>query len=191
MKQQMTAWQWHQLDYMQIICTLLQTDNHASTSSLNSVQAGCSSWCPTNSVKALKVIKAQCCQGKKQNQTSKQCATVLLPWQFHLREWGRCGRRDHGELHYGFQDMPFHCTYRYEENNITSDAQLSSRHFKSLNLCKAWETRWPPPPQLFYGPFSRTTSVNQCQKRTSGLYGAREDSEADTLTIRLGATTLD
>ena len=28
-------WQWHQLDHMQIICTWLQTDNHASTSSLN------------------------------------------------------------------------------------------------------------------------------------------------------------
>jgi len=26
---------WHQLDHMQIICTLLQTDDHASTSSLN------------------------------------------------------------------------------------------------------------------------------------------------------------
>jgi len=24
------GWQWHQLDHMQIICTLLQTDNHAS-----------------------------------------------------------------------------------------------------------------------------------------------------------------
>jgi len=35
MKQEMTGWQWHQLDYMQIICTLLQTDNHASTSSLS------------------------------------------------------------------------------------------------------------------------------------------------------------
>jgi len=35
MKQQMVEWQWHQLDHMQIICTLLQTDNHASTSSLN------------------------------------------------------------------------------------------------------------------------------------------------------------
>jgi len=31
--------------------------------------------------------------------------------------------------------------------------------------------------------------VSQCQKRTSGLYGAREDcTEADTQTIRLGAT---
>jgi len=29
------GWQWHQLDHMQIICTTLQTDNHASTPSLN------------------------------------------------------------------------------------------------------------------------------------------------------------
>jgi len=35
MKQEMMRWQWHQLDYMQIICTFLQTDNHASTSSFN------------------------------------------------------------------------------------------------------------------------------------------------------------
>jgi len=35
MKQEMIGWQWHQLDYMQIICTLLQTDNHASVSSLD------------------------------------------------------------------------------------------------------------------------------------------------------------
>ena len=33
----------------------------------------------------------------------------------------------------------------------------------------------PAPPQLFYGPFSGTTRVSRCQKRTSGLYGARED----------------
>jgi len=31
------------------------------------------------------------------------------------------------------------------------------------------------PPQPFYGPFSGTTQVRRCQKRTSGLYGARED----------------
>jgi len=35
MKQEMTAWQWHQLDHIQIICASLQTDNHASTSLLN------------------------------------------------------------------------------------------------------------------------------------------------------------
>jgi len=31
-EQEMMGWQWHQLDHMQIICTLIQTDNHASTS---------------------------------------------------------------------------------------------------------------------------------------------------------------
>jgi len=31
----MMGWQWHQLDHMQITCTLLRTDNHASTSSIN------------------------------------------------------------------------------------------------------------------------------------------------------------
>jgi len=35
MKQEMMGWQWHQLDHMQIICTSLHTDNHASTSSLS------------------------------------------------------------------------------------------------------------------------------------------------------------
>jgi len=32
-----------------------------------------------------------------------------------------------------------------------------------------------PPPPPFYSPFSGTTRVSQCQKRASGLYGARED----------------
>jgi len=32
LEQEMMGWQWHQLDQMQIICTSLQTDNHASTS---------------------------------------------------------------------------------------------------------------------------------------------------------------
>jgi len=35
MKQEMMGWQWRQLYHMQIVCTSLQTDNHASTSSLN------------------------------------------------------------------------------------------------------------------------------------------------------------
>ena len=46
--------QWHQLDHIQTTCTSLQTDNDTSTSSLNFLQAGYSSWCPTNSVKAQK-----------------------------------------------------------------------------------------------------------------------------------------
>ena len=43
--------QWHQLDHMQTICTLLQTDNLTNAQFL---QAGCSFWCLTNSVKALR-----------------------------------------------------------------------------------------------------------------------------------------
>jgi len=35
MKQETMRWWWHQLDHTQIICTLLQTDNHAGTSSIN------------------------------------------------------------------------------------------------------------------------------------------------------------
>ena len=34
----MIGWRWRQLDHMQIICTSLQTDNHASTSPLSFYQ---------------------------------------------------------------------------------------------------------------------------------------------------------
>jgi len=56
--------QWHQLDHMQTICTLLQTDNHTNTSSLSFLLAGCSSWHQTNSVKTL---KAQNQKNRKHN----------------------------------------------------------------------------------------------------------------------------
>ena len=35
LEQEMMGWQWHHPDHTQIICTLLQTDNHASTSPLS------------------------------------------------------------------------------------------------------------------------------------------------------------
>ena len=38
------------------VCISLQTDNHASTTPLNFLQAGCPSCRPTNSVKALKEL---------------------------------------------------------------------------------------------------------------------------------------
>jgi len=49
-----SEWQWHELGRIQV-CISLQTDNHASTSPLSFLQAGCPSCRPTNSVKALKV----------------------------------------------------------------------------------------------------------------------------------------
>jgi len=50
-----SEWQWHQLGHMQV-CTLLQTDNHASTPPLSFLHAGCPSCRPTNSVRALKAL---------------------------------------------------------------------------------------------------------------------------------------
>ena len=35
-------------------------------------------------------------------------------------------------------------------------------------------------PQPFYGPFFGTTRVSRCQKRTSRLYGTREDQQRQT-----------
>jgi len=49
-------WQWHQLGCM-LVCTSLQTDNHANTSPLSFLQAGCPSCRPTNSAKAQKAFK--------------------------------------------------------------------------------------------------------------------------------------
>jgi len=53
-----SEWQWHQLDHMQV-CTVLQTDNHASTQPLKFLQAGCPSCRPINSIKALKAIRSE------------------------------------------------------------------------------------------------------------------------------------
>jgi len=37
------------MGYKTVVVMVVQTDNNASTSSLNFLQAGCSSWRPTNS----------------------------------------------------------------------------------------------------------------------------------------------
>ena len=60
----MMGWQWHHLDHMQIICTSLQTDNHASTSSLS---------CFTG--RMLFLTPNQQCQSNK-NSVSKTFITI-------------------------------------------------------------------------------------------------------------------
>jgi len=60
----MMGWHWHQLDHMQIICTLLQTDNHASTSSLSFLFAMLF-LTPNHSVKALKATYCDIVTEKK------------------------------------------------------------------------------------------------------------------------------
>jgi len=82
-----SEWQWHQLGHMQA-CTLLQTDNHASTPPLSFSQAGCPSCRPTNSVKALKA-KTE----KKLNSKKRICAEVSVnspgnPWSQSRRRRG-------------------------------------------------------------------------------------------------------
>jgi len=52
----MMGWQWHQLDDMQIICTLLKTDNHASTSPLSFYRPDARSCHPNNN--RIKTLKA-------------------------------------------------------------------------------------------------------------------------------------
>jgi len=50
------------------VCTSLQTDNHANTSPLSFLQAGCPSCRPTNSIKALKALALKALsRGKKQS----------------------------------------------------------------------------------------------------------------------------
>jgi len=97
------GWQWHQLDHMQIICILLQRDNHASTWSLNFLQAVCSSWRPNNSVKALKanyamkysVTKRQHSRPNpmKPYQICQSVACVASPWTHCHMGTGNCQTR--------------------------------------------------------------------------------------------------
>ena len=56
MRQEMMGFgmQWHQLDHMQTICTLLQTDNHTNILSLNFYRPDALTDAQPNSVKALK-----------------------------------------------------------------------------------------------------------------------------------------
>jgi len=56
MRQEMMGFgmQWHQLDHMQTICTLLQTDNHTNISSLNFYRPDALTDAQPNNVKAMK-----------------------------------------------------------------------------------------------------------------------------------------
>jgi len=76
LKQRDSEWQWHQLDHMQV-CTLLHTDNHASTSLLSFLQAGYPSCHPTTSVKALKANTSYSCKLIMQKNDANLFPSVL------------------------------------------------------------------------------------------------------------------
>jgi len=68
------------------VCTSLQTDNHASTSPLSFLQAGCLSCRPTNSVKALKANQST--EGMDENTEIKMQVVTngnqsRLQWSTH------------------------------------------------------------------------------------------------------------
>jgi len=75
-----SEWQWHQLGHMQV-CTSHKTDNHASTSPLSFLQAGCPSCRPSNSVKAL---KAQLLASKLSTNAKFQNLQDLNSRTFHV-----------------------------------------------------------------------------------------------------------
>jgi len=148
MKQEMIGWQWHQLDHMQIIFTSLQTDNHASTSSVNFLQAWYSSWCPTNSVKALKAFKLN------------SITSTQLPFTQTFKQYA-C-------IH---KEMPL-VSYNNQKLVILSESEIifqdlwywSKSGFKSA--AKSWAKTTST---LYYyihltAAVSRTTWVNQHQK---------------------------
>ena len=81
--------QWYQLGHMQV-CTLLQTDNHASTPPLSFLQAGCPSCHPTNSVKAPKgkIIYITHITLPRKKTNSNCCSAALAPYGPNFRAAG-------------------------------------------------------------------------------------------------------
>jgi len=61
LEQEMMGWQWHQLEVMRIICTSLQTHNHANASPLF-LQAECPSCRLTKIKKTLNAILRNNCK---------------------------------------------------------------------------------------------------------------------------------
>ena len=62
------------------VCTSIQTDNHTNTPPLSFLQAGCSSWCPTNSMKAL---KAKLMQNEEKTKSLAENQCFWFPSALH------------------------------------------------------------------------------------------------------------
>jgi len=98
----------------------------------------------------------------------------LVRMEWHPAGWSMC-----------LTLLIFPCTMK-SRSSLLALAHLGGhgkRAVKRLSvvvwLCGIWQATHSflvttTPPQSFYGPFSGTTRVSWCQKRTSGLYGARE-----------------
>jgi len=60
------------------VCTSFQTDNHASTSPLSFLQAGCPSCHPTNSVKALKAESTTAYKELQITKSDTDIVTIII-----------------------------------------------------------------------------------------------------------------
>jgi len=116
----MMGWQWHQVDHMQIICTSLQTNNDASTSSLKFLQARCSSWHPTNSVKALKA-----CQSTKGAGKWKTKAKLANPGS-QLNRRGSCFSQESYPTHHPTKTVKAMKGIKF---NVQDNLQQNIYHF--------------------------------------------------------------
>ena len=136
MKQKTTGWQWHQLDHIQIIYTSFQTDNHASTSTLNFLQARCSSWRPTNRVKALKTTPLK-----------------VLP-STATENWNNCccTRRWTNKWQIGFDVFPnwvevdlkcwLRCTFLSATLLLKRRPRRTGRETRRMHVCNGRNTHW-------------------------------------------------
>jgi len=94
-------WQWHQMDHMQIICTSPQTYNHASTSPLKFLQAGCPSCRPTNNIKATSGCNdwaysykhPDSCEGNKAERSWPAAPAGPTHRCVHTCSWALCWRQ--------------------------------------------------------------------------------------------------
>ena len=88
--------QWHQLDHMQVICSSLQTNNHASPSPIKFFTGQMlSCYCPTNSVKAPKahillllLLRLLLLQPfydplSRTTRVSRYYKDIMMGWQWH------------------------------------------------------------------------------------------------------------
>ena len=136
MKVKMTRQQWQQLDHIKIIYTPLQTASQASISSLNFLDARCSSRCETNSVKALKAIYGR---PMEQGRLLYFCPVVSFFFFFSSpnlirRRLDVCHTSTHGVALVQIQNAGLKCTAR----GSLQMQDAKNRHLGTIaQLCRA------------------------------------------------------
>jgi len=175
--EQMMGWQWHQLDHMQIICTSLQTDNHTSTSPLSfyrpdalpAAQPTASKhWRHSAKFRHICVYVLLCCSGFKKRapraikeirkfaEKMMGTADVRIDTRLNKHMWSQGIRYD---------NVIVYCYILHLSYQVWLKSMMLLFRYVDNVRCSFVSPR----PQPFYGPFSGTTRMSWCQKRTSGV----------------------